>query len=154
VPDWLSEHLVAFRLPHNRSADAANMAAHTNLDDMNRAMEQRAPYLARTVELVEPAWEAIKHLDMPALARIVREAWELKKKSHGIVDASIDRWYNVGIDAGALAGKVSGSVSNGTGHLFFLCEPDAQECVRDKFSGKLTELRVGYSPHGSMRFEI
>jgi len=146
---WLAEHLLAFRLPRNRHEKASGASEHSTLVDMNREMENRAQYLTETVCMVPECQEALYLRDAEAVAKILRVAWGLKKASHGYVDKDIERWYSLGIHFGALAGKVSGSMSAGTGHLFFLAYPDEHDRIREELGAELSEMKADYYPFGS-----
>lgn len=151
----LADHLLAFRLPADKSAEAESAEAHKTLDGMVDEMEKRAPAIRVTcATLIKPMLKAIYELDFKSVGMIMDEAWLLKKESHAIVDTNIDRWYNTGLDAGAYGGKVSGSVSGGAGHLFFVCDPVNHDAVREALKGELAEMRVGYWHFGSLRYEM
>jgi len=144
----LARHLLAFRLPVNRSSDTANLPEHQTLNEMKRNMATRSNSISFTVNMVDNMWEALGRREFEEVGRILRHAWEFKKQSHGVLDKNMDRFYNIGIEAGALAGKVSGSMSGGAGHLFFLAYPDDHDRIRQALK-ELVELRVQYYPHGS-----
>lgn len=76
--------------------------------------------------------------DLPAVARIVHAGWEAKKRlADGISTAEIEEVFEVALEAGALAGKVSGA--GGGGYLMLLVEPVRRpELVR-----RLAELPGG-----------
>jgi D-glycero-alpha-D-manno-heptose-7-phosphate kinase len=150
----LARRLLAFRLPADRSEKAAVAPAHDTLAYMQETMKQKARYIKETVDLVDYMYNYLQSEDWEGVGNIMREGWDLKKRSHGVVDESIERWYNMGIDAGALAGKVSGSMSGGAGHLFFLCYPDMQDAVRKAVGAELSEMSVKYYAHGSTLWEI
>jgi D-glycero-alpha-D-manno-heptose-7-phosphate kinase len=154
VGDDLAGHLIAFRLPANRTANAANAGGHDNLVGMADQMKQYAPYLRKTVELVDDMKSALLAKDWEEAGKILQVAWQLKNSSHGYVDKNISRWYSLGKARGALAGKVSGSMSKGAGHLFFLTYPDDRERIRKALGKELAEMKVEYYPHGSKVWEI
>ena len=145
----LASHLIAFRLPVNRSSNTAKMPEHQTLDAMKEDMRNRADDLTFTVDMVDNMWECLRCGDFLEVGRILDKAWYYKKKSHGVLDNNIDRLYNIGVSkGGALGGKVSGSMSGGAGHLFFLAYPDEHERIR-KALKELVEMKVEYYPHGS-----
>jgi D-glycero-alpha-D-manno-heptose-7-phosphate kinase len=149
--------LLAFRLPNDRSHDSRVVGIHSNLTEMREQMEKRVPYLRETVDLVDDMAYSLQHWGIKAIVtvgEIMRKAWELKKASHAYVDKNIERWYSIGIENGALAGKVSGSMSKGAGHLFFLAYPDDHDRIRAALGEELAEMKVEYYPHGSKVWEI
>lgn len=141
--------LIAFRLPADRSPDFVQSADHNTLRDLRAHLPARAPYIEKTVAMVDRAWGLIQRGEFARLAPLMQKAWEFKLLSHGVVDNQITEWYNTGITAGALAGKVSGSMTAGTGHLFFLCAPDKQAQVLAAMPPELAPMHVRFCPHGS-----
>ncbi len=151
---WLAENLCAFRLPGDRANNATEAPNHALLDDMKAKMEWRAVYLTQTVNMVDDCWSAIYAQDLEAVGGFMQKAWELKKKSHAFLDKDVERVYDSGMNAGAYAGKVSGSMSSGAGHLFFLAPPEVQTNIRRAIGMELNEMRVKYYPRGSHVVEI
>lgn len=79
--------------------------------------------------------------------RILDEGWRLKKQmASGISSDSIDSYYQRGIDAGALGGKVLGA--GGGGFLLFCCQPEKQDALRKGLSD-LRELPFRFDRSGS-----
>jgi D-glycero-alpha-D-manno-heptose-7-phosphate kinase len=73
--------------------------------------------------------------------------WHHKRSlASGISNGDIDRWYDRAIGAGALGGKICGA--GGGGFLLLLVEPERRARVRAALE-ELTELAIGYEPHGS-----
>ena len=61
--------------------------------------------------------------------RLLHESWKLKRgTSSGISTDSIDNYYNLGLQAGALGGKLLGA--GGGGFLLFFVEKEKQVAVR------------------------
>jgi D-glycero-alpha-D-manno-heptose-7-phosphate kinase len=72
-------------------------------------------------ELGHRSLEAIEGSNLPEFGRIMHEHWEHKKKrSRGMSNADIDRWYALGLANGALGGKLIGA--GGGGFLMFYTE--------------------------------
>jgi D-glycero-alpha-D-manno-heptose-7-phosphate kinase len=66
--------------------------------------------------------------DMGKLADILRRGWEAKKRtSKAISTPEIERLYDSAIDAGALAGKISGA--GGGGFMMLLVDPASRDVV-------------------------
>jgi len=64
---------------------------------------------------------ALESGDLIAFGKLMHEHWEHKRKrSSGMSNSEIDHWYNLGIDAGALGGKLIGA--GGGGFLMFYAE--------------------------------
>jgi len=67
--------------------------------------------------------EALLKGDIPSYARILGQGWADKKKmAHSITNSAIDLVYNTVMEAGALAGKVSGA--GGGGFMMFVVDPE------------------------------
>jgi len=66
--------------------------------------------------------EALLKGDIKAIANSMRRGWEAKKSSaKNISNSNIDRIYNMVMEAGAMAGKISGA--GGGGFIMFLVPP-------------------------------
>lgn len=74
--------------------------------------------------------------DMHALAEILKEGWENKKKmANSITNPMIQEAFDVAIPAGAISGKVSGA--GGGGFIMFMVEPTKKKEVMNAL-GKLS----------------
>ena len=72
--------------------------------------------------------------DLSAFGRLIHEHWERKRKrSPGISNPKIDRWYEIGLKNGAAGGKLLGA--GGGGFLMF-------------FAAEKTELRRAMREEG------
>jgi len=64
---------------------------------------------------------ALDRGDLIAFGKLMHEHWEHKRKrSNGMSNSEIDRWYNLGMAAGAVGGKLIGA--GGGGFLMFYAE--------------------------------
>lgn len=64
---------------------------------------------------------ALERGDLIAFGKLMHEHWEHKRKrSSGMSNLRIDQWYNLGMDAGAIGGKLIGA--GGGGFLMFYAE--------------------------------
>ena len=78
--------------------------------------------LHRVKEEATAMKEAVLKGDIEALAASMRAGWEFKKQTAAtITNPLIDEIYNAAIEAGALAGKVSGA--GGGGFMMFFVDP-------------------------------
>lgn len=84
--------------------------------------------------------EAILKGDFDAFAKSMRTGWESKKRmANSISNDSIDRIYDAAIQAGALAGKVSGA--GGGGFMMFFVDPSRRPDVMrtlGEFNGQVS----------------
>ena len=78
----------------------------------------------------------------------LRQAWELKRRSSdAITDSDIDAIYEIGVKAGAKAGKLLGA--GGGGHFLFYVEPPAQANIRQVLTDiGLTEVKFRLDTKG------
>jgi D-glycero-alpha-D-manno-heptose-7-phosphate kinase len=91
--------------------------------------------------------KALEAGDVYAFGHLMREHWENKKKrSKGMSNPRIDHLYQVGLNNGAVGGKVVGA--GGGGFLMFLAE-DRSRLRRAMAEEGLEELRFKFDFDGS-----
>lgn len=67
----------------------------------------------------------IEQGDLAAVGRLLDLAWQSKKRlASSVTNPTIDRWYRIARDAGAVGGKVTGA--GGGGFLLLYCPPERQ----------------------------
>lgn len=94
--------------------------------------EDKRIILKKMYELVDEAEEVLtnKERDLDDFGRLLDLTWKLKKGTGSkISSCSIDEYYNKGIDAGALGGKLLGA--GGGGFLVFYVQQKKQEAVKE-----------------------
>jgi D-glycero-alpha-D-manno-heptose-7-phosphate kinase len=85
--------------------------------------------------------------DLNAFGGLLHDAWVEKKKiEESISNPDIDEYYERGLKAGALGGKLLGA--GGGGFLLFFCEPHRQEALRKELA-ELEEVPFRFDPQGS-----
>jgi D-glycero-alpha-D-manno-heptose-7-phosphate kinase len=85
--------------------------------------------------------------DLNEFGRLLHEAWLAKRSLEtSISNPKIDEWYDRGLQAGALGGKLLGA--GGGGFLLFFCEPHLQSRLREELA-ELKELNFSLDPQGS-----
>jgi D-glycero-alpha-D-manno-heptose-7-phosphate kinase len=85
--------------------------------------------------------------DAGALARSLRENWELKQSlAPNISDDELTHWHDLAIEAGAAAGKLLGA--GGGGFLLLVVAPERQFAVRAAL-GNLREVPVRFTARGT-----
>jgi len=90
--------------------------------------------LKEMLSLVDDAQAILenKHSDFNDFGRLLDHTWRLKRKTGGkISNGSIDDFYDRGLKAGALGGKLLGA--GGGGFLLFYIEPDKKEALLREF---------------------
>lgn len=104
-----------------------------DIQAMNRAEngEGKKQQLDEMYQLVDEAEKILtdRHADLDEFGRMLDYTWRLKKKTGAKVSTdTIDEWYQKGLGAGALGGKLLGA--GGGGFLIFYVQPEYKEAVR------------------------
>jgi D-glycero-alpha-D-manno-heptose-7-phosphate kinase len=127
----LEASLFLFYLGGSRSASSILKEQTNNLDQTKVFETQKA-----MVNQVDLGIKLLQDGDLDAFGQLLHEAWLLKKTlSSKITSEVIDTYYQKGLEAGALGGKLAGA--GGGGFLLFYCPPRA----RQFFLAAMTELR-------------
>ena len=98
----------------------------------NIAAEEKKVQLQEILSLVDNAEKILtdKNTDLNDFGRLLDYTWNLKKQIGSAVSTSdIDKYYEKGIKAGALGGKLLGA--GGGGFLIFYVQPEKQEAVAE-----------------------
>jgi D-glycero-alpha-D-manno-heptose-7-phosphate kinase len=141
----LEEHLLLFFTGYSRSAAAA-------LSDQNKRSaagdEEMLANLDATKELGRRIKTELERGNARGFGELMNEHWQRKRRrSAGISNEAIDRWYEVGIGAGAVGGKLVGAGNGG----FLLFYADSPRTVREAMSAAgLSETRFGFDLDGSV----
>jgi D-glycero-alpha-D-manno-heptose-7-phosphate kinase len=140
----LEEHLLMFFTGYSRDADRV-LTEQKALSEAGNA--QMIDNLHFVKELGLRSKEALEQGDTEGFATIMHEHWEHKKKrSTAMSNGSIDRWYQVGRDSGALGGKLVGAGAGG----FLLFYTRDQRALRHAMAAEgLTEVRFTFDHDGS-----
>jgi D-glycero-alpha-D-manno-heptose-7-phosphate kinase len=140
----LEERLLLFFTGYSRSAASILADQHTRSQRDDGAMLDN---LEATKELGRRIREALEGGDVEGFGELMHEHWERKRgRSDGMSNDDIDRWYRVGIDAGAVGGKLVGA---GTGGflMFYAQDPRA---LREAMAGEgLQETRFSFDLDGA-----
>jgi D-glycero-alpha-D-manno-heptose-7-phosphate kinase len=88
-----------------------------------------------------------KRLDITAFGSILNEGWNLKRSlASTITTNQIDQWYEAGLSAGAIGGKLCGA--GGGGFLLFVAPPERHDAIAHALSG-LKRIPIGFEPSGA-----
>jgi len=92
--------------------------------------------------------DALVEGDLDQFGRLLHEHWqEKKKRSQQMSSSNIDRWYQIGIEAGALGGKILGA--GGGGFLMFYCSAEHRWNLRERMSQEgLREMHFHFDMDG------
>ena len=118
----LEENLLLFFTGYSR-------AATDILIDQDKRTMENDPAMIENLHHVKKLGAEIKQAleggDTHAFGRLMHEHWEMKRRrSAGMSKDSINRWYDIGREAGALGGKMVGA--GGGGFLLFYATNRAQ----------------------------
>jgi D-glycero-alpha-D-manno-heptose-7-phosphate kinase len=115
----LEQSLVLFYTGVSR--DSGSIIEEQSKNISNKSEKTIESMLAIKQEAFEMK-EALLKGDIKAIANSMRRGWEAKKSSaKNISNSNIDRIYNMVMEAGAMAGKISGA--GGGGFIMFLVPP-------------------------------
>ena len=86
-------------------------------------------------ELSEKMYSSLSQSDITKFGELLNIGWEAKKKFvKGITNEYVDKLYNLGMESGALGGKLTGA--GGGGHILFYCDPSKQKKLIEKMQGQ------------------
>jgi D-glycero-alpha-D-manno-heptose-7-phosphate kinase len=132
----LADNLLIFFTGYARSASDLLRDQDTRTRQNDGSMIDNLHYV-KDIGLRSKA--ALECGDLTAFGKLMHEHWEHKRKrSSGMSNSKIDQWYNLGIDAGALGGKLIGA--GGGGFLMFYAE-DKVRLRHVMREADLTEVR-------------
>jgi D-glycero-alpha-D-manno-heptose-7-phosphate kinase len=117
-------------------------------DDKSRAKDPAMiDNLHYVKELGHRSLEALEGGELARFGRLMHEHWQHKKRrSSGMSNPDIDRWYELAIANGAIGGKLIGA--GGGGFLLFYTEQKAR--LREAFRGEgLMEVKLGFDYEGT-----
>ncbi len=106
---------------------SSDMQKANNVSAANKIAQLKEMYA-----LVDEAEKVLtnKERDIDDFGRLLDHTWKLKKRTGAKISTnSIDLFYDKGIQAGALGGKLLGA--GGGGFLLFYVRPEKQEAVRE-----------------------
>jgi len=140
----LEEHLLMFFTGYSRQADQV-------LEDQKTRSEKGDPEMLESLHVTKAIGsqikEALERGDTAAFGSLMNEHWQHKRlRSTSMSNDNIDRWYNVGLDNGALGGKLVGAGAGG----FLLFYAKDQDTLRQAMSREgLKEVRFLFDLEGT-----
>jgi len=140
----LEEHLLLFFTGYSRRAGEVLSDQHKRSVDGDEAMLAR---LAETEAIGRRIGAALEAGDTTAYGALMHEHWLAKReRSPHMSNADIDRWYQVGIDNGAVGGKLVGA---GAGGFLLFYAKDAGRLREAMAAEGLSEVRFFFDHDGS-----
>jgi D-glycero-alpha-D-manno-heptose-7-phosphate kinase len=114
----LEDNLLLFSTGYHRAAASILKEQDDKSKSNDQSMVSNLHYVK---ELGHRILEAIEGGNLPRFGELMHEHWLHKKKRSGAMsNPEIDKWYQLGIDNGALGGKLIGA--GGGGFLMFYTE--------------------------------
>ena len=140
----LESHLVMFFTGYSRQATAVLQDQKTRSDAGDDAMLQN---LHRVRDSAGEVVEALESGDTRRFGTLMHAHWvEKRTRSHGMSNAKIDEWYELGLANGGVGGKLVGAGGGG----FLLYYADDPPALRAAMTGAgLTEVRFSFDHDGS-----
>jgi D-glycero-alpha-D-manno-heptose-7-phosphate kinase len=140
----LEEHLLLFFTGYARDAESMLEDQRKRSEGGDQAMLDNLRSVTRIGLQVK---EALERGDTRGFARLMHEHWQHKKtRTSGMSSEAINRWYDVGMENGALGGKLVGAGAGG----FLLFYADNVTGVREAMVREgLTEVRFIFDHDGS-----
>jgi D-glycero-alpha-D-manno-heptose-7-phosphate kinase len=140
----LEEHLLLFFTGYSRRAGEVLSDQHKRSKEGDEAMLSR---LADTEAIGRRIGAALEEGDTTAYGNLMHEHWLAKRdRSPHMSNSDIDRWYQAGIDNGAVGGKLVGA---GAGGFLMFYAKDAARLRETMASEGLTEVRFFFDHDGS-----
>lgn len=142
--DRLQHNLVMVSTGFYRSASQVLKEQDDKSKQQDKSMIDNLHYVK---ELGYKSLEALETGELERYAAIMHEHWEHKKKrSSGMSNPEIDRWYSLAMENGALGGKLIGA--GGGGFLMFYTE-ERDRLRRALRQEKLMEVRLSFDYEGT-----
>jgi D-glycero-alpha-D-manno-heptose-7-phosphate kinase len=140
----LEEHLLMFFTGYSRGAHGVLLEQKTRSEGGDPQMIDNLHYVK---ELGLRCQAALEQGDTESFANLMHEHWEHKKnRSASMSNPNIDRWYQLGCQAGALGGKLVGAGAGGF-LLFYTRDPRG---LRQAMAAEgLSEVRFTFDHDGS-----
>ena len=140
----LEEHLLMFFTGYSRGADRVLVEQKARSESGDSQMIDNLHFVK---ELGLRSRAALEQGDTKGFAVLMHEHWEHKKKrSTSMSNSSIDRWYQIGRDNGALGGKLVGA---GAGGFLLFFSRDHRALRQAMAAEGLTEVRFAFDHDGS-----
>ncbi len=140
----LEDHLLLFFTGYSR---AASSILADQRDRSEGGDDEMLANLAETMALGLEIKAALEAGEPAAFGRLMHEHWEIKRRrTAGMSNPSIDRWYDMGMANGAIGGKLVGA---GAGGFLMFYADDAARLRAAMVAEGLQEVRFLFSQDGS-----
>lgn len=141
--EQLQEHLIMFYTGRTRSASNI-LARQSEKTKKEKAVQTN---LQKMVAMSEDMRTRLQQGDLTSFGEILGEGWRLKRDlTEGISDSLIDDWYDRGVSAGAIGGKILGAGAGG--FLIFYAPPERHQAICHSLP-ELRQVPVSFERAGS-----
>lgn len=142
--DQLEENLVMVSTGYYR---AASKVLKEQDDKTKSADPEMINNLHYVKELGYRSLEALESENINQIGFIMKEHWEHKKKrSAAMSNPDIDKWYQLGLDNGAIGGKVIGA---GSGGLILFYTEERNRLLKALRSAGLHDVKIRFDYEGT-----
>lgn len=143
IKNWIKDELEASMILYY--TDISRYSSKI-IDEQKSNVEKKAPEALEAMHELKEASvkmkDALLNGKIKVFAELMNQTWNNKKKTaHAISNPLIEKIYDAGIKAGAMAGKVSGA--GGGGYMMFIADPVKKVNVIDalnQFGGKVSNV--------------
>jgi D-glycero-alpha-D-manno-heptose-7-phosphate kinase len=140
----LEKSLLLFFTGFSRSAGSILKDQNDRSKESDSAMINNLHYVK---ELGYRSKEYLEAGDLKAFGELMHEHWTHKKlRSSGMSNSKIDEWYEIGINNGAVGGKLVGA--GGGGFLMFMADDPSRLRFAMKMAG-LEEVPISFDFEGT-----
>jgi len=140
----LEDNLLLFFTGFSRKASSILKDQNSRSQRNEKDMTENLHFVKKLGHLSK---DALENGDTILFGEIMHEHWEHKKiRSKGMSNPKIDEWYDLGINNGAIGGKLVGA--GGGGFLMFLAK-DPEKLRYIMSSKKLEEVRFRFDFEGT-----
>lgn len=140
----LEDHLLLFFTGYSRDAAAILTDQKDRSEGDDAAMLEG---LHVTKKIGDEVKLALEQGDTRSFGELMDEHWQHKRRrSQGMTDERIDRWYELALQNGAIGGKLVGAGGGGF-LMFYATDPAALR--QAMAAAELPELRFGFDHEGS-----
>ena len=138
----LDDNLMLFFTGFTRFSSDIQQSTKSNITDKKQQLLQMLTLVDEAQDILED-----KNRDIDDFGRLLDKTWKLKKQTGSSISKdSIDEFYERGIKAGALGGKLLGA--GGGGFLLFYVQKDMQDAVRKELED-LMEVPFNFEDGGT-----
>lgn len=139
----LDDNLLLFYTNITRSANDILKEQKNNI----RKSKETVIVLKKMVKIVYEMKTALENHNLNKFGELLNEGWKLKQSvASTITNTTIDKYYNIGLENGALGGKLLGA--GGGGCLLFYCEKKNQKRLKNSLKD-LRHIPFSFSDKGS-----